>query len=790
EIVIAGRWFSMMFVPILDSGYVNLYGRDITLRKDGELEQERLARENQVQKTLLESIFEADPGAIAVVVGEDLHFVYVNPAYRYVTPDPIKDPVGSSYESVWPHRSKYSHRDRYREVIRTGNPFQATGVLHLFPDGCQRVFTVQARRIQWEELPACLIIMWDVTELESTRQQLADELQKRQAAEKAVEAEKERFLTSLTSIGDAVITTDPQGRVTFMNPVAEQLTGWPFADALDRPLEEVFPIINERTLEPVENPVGKVLQLGLVIGLANHTALIARDGRKIPVEDSAAPIKNTAGETLGVVMVFHDVTEKRKAEETLRQLNRMIDLSAEPIFSWELDGGILTWNQGCEQLYGFMRAEAVGQVSHELLNTRHPLPLESFKAQLVRDGGWTGVLHQLTRDGRELVIETRHELMDIAGRKVVLETNRDITDRRRLDEQIHLQIAALEATANGVVITDRKGLIEWANPAFTALTGYSTDEAGGKNPSTLVRSGVHDRAFYQNMWGTILAGKVWRGEIVNRRKDGSLYNEEMTITPVADEQGEISHFIAIKQDISGRKKSEQEARAHVVQIELQQRLLEQREQERLQVARDLHDGPVQELTAVSFELQGLLDSAGSAEEVEKLQKIKAAVLAQVAELRSYAGELRPPTLSKFGLEKAVRSHVEDLQEKHPEVVVRLTAQPGSDELPERARLAFFRIYQQAVNNILKHASASEVQIRLSRTEMEKIDGTARFRFEMEIRDNGRGFDPPPDWVELARQGHFGLVGMRERAEAVGARLELRSAPKSGTTVQVAIDLDG
>jgi PAS domain S-box-containing protein len=116
-------------------------------------------------------------------------------------------------------------------------------------------------------------------------------------------------------------------------------------------------------------------------------------------------------------------------------------------------------------------------------------------------------------------------------------------------------IAALEATANGIVITDRDGAIRWVNPAYTSLTGYTAEEAIGQNPRIL-KSGQHDQAFYRDLWETILSGRVWAKEIINRRKDGSLYTEAQTITPVRDERGQISHFIAIKQDITERKRAE------------------------------------------------------------------------------------------------------------------------------------------------------------------------------------------------------------------------------------------
>jgi len=147
-------------------------------------------------------------------------------------------------------------------------------------------------------------------------------------------------------------------------------------------------------------------------------------------------------------------------------------------------------------------------------------------------------------------------IRDEAGRPFrAMASIEDITERRHAESRLLLQSAALEAATNAIVITDTKGLIEWANPAFTAYTGYSVSEARGNNPR-LLKSGKHDDKFYRNLWETVLAGKVWCGEIVNRRKDGSLYTEEMTITPIRDNKGKIEHFIAVKHDITERKKLE------------------------------------------------------------------------------------------------------------------------------------------------------------------------------------------------------------------------------------------
>jgi diguanylate cyclase (GGDEF)-like protein/PAS domain S-box-containing protein len=147
----------------------------------------------------------------------------------------------------------------------------------------------------------------------------------RKRAEEALRESEEWLSTTLTSIGDAVIATDRVGRVTFLNPVAQSLTGWKREDAAGMPLTDVLNIVSERTGKSAENPVARVIREGAVIGLANDTVLIARNGTRRPIEDSAAPIRDSQGSIIGVVLVFHDVTERRRAEEELHRLNQQLE---------------------------------------------------------------------------------------------------------------------------------------------------------------------------------------------------------------------------------------------------------------------------------------------------------------------------------------------------------------------------------------------------------------------------------------------------------------------------------
>jgi PAS domain S-box-containing protein len=153
------------------------------------------------------------------------------------------------------------------------------------------------------------------------------DITERKSAEEALHMEKERLAVTLSSIGDGVIATDTEGRVVLLNAVAESLTGWPREEAVGQPLNDVFHIINERTREDCENPAAKVLKTGKIVGLANHTVLISRDGRELVIADSGAPITKTDGSVIGVVLVFRDQTEKRKTEEELSRISRLESIS-------------------------------------------------------------------------------------------------------------------------------------------------------------------------------------------------------------------------------------------------------------------------------------------------------------------------------------------------------------------------------------------------------------------------------------------------------------------------------
>ena len=177
---------------------------------------------------------------------------------------------------------------------------------------------------------------------------------------------EERLAVTLNSIGDAVITTDTETRVTRLNPVAEQLTGWTQAEAIGRPVDEIFRIISKTTRQPATIPVMETLTRGTVQGLANHTVLIARDGNECDIADSCAPIRDRAGQVIGTVLVFRNVTAEYAAQQALRDnatlIQTILNTVVDGIITLQAQGDIVeTANPAAQQMFGYTAAEFIGQ---------------------------------------------------------------------------------------------------------------------------------------------------------------------------------------------------------------------------------------------------------------------------------------------------------------------------------------------------------------------------------------------------------------------------------------------
>jgi PAS domain S-box-containing protein len=269
---------------------------------------------------------------------------------------------------------------------------------------------------------------------EAARQAAEDSAQEAQRAQREEHRQREQLRVTLSSIGDAVIVTDTRGIVSFLNPVAQELTGWAPQEAAGQPLEQVFRILNEETRQPVENPVSKVLREGVIIGLANHTVLVARDGREMPIDDSAAPIRGEDGTVAGVVLVFRDVTEVRKAIEARLHLAAIVESSEDAIISKNLEGIIISWNEAARRLYGYTPEEIIGKPLSILVPPDHPDELPDLLDR-IKQGERIDHLEtvRLRKDGSRVEVSLTISPIKNAEGKIIGASKiaRDISARKR-----------------------------------------------------------------------------------------------------------------------------------------------------------------------------------------------------------------------------------------------------------------------------------------------------------------------------------------------------------------------
>ena len=245
--------------------------------------------------------------------------------------------------------------------------------------------------------------------------------------------------------------------------------------------------------------------------------------------------------------------------------------------------------------------------------------------------------------------------------------------------------------------------------------------------------------------------------------------------PVKNERRQTFAGLLVMHDITDQKQLETEL------IEVQHRLMGSREDERLQIAQEIHDGPLQNLHSISYKLNEVWDTLSDEASQSQILTAQVSLQRTIKALRVLCVELRPPTLAPFGVEKAIRSHIEEFQQSHPELTIHLELMADGQSLSEQVRMAIFRIHQQALDNIAKHAGECQVTIRFT-FDSEQI--------KLEVEDDGKGFEVPKRRVELARQGHLGVVGAAERAEAMGGRLQVKSAPGEGTLIRAIIPRKG
>lgn len=380
--------------------------------------------------------------------------------------------------------------------------------------------------------------------------QLGD-IQARLAAEKVL-AE-----VTLASVADGVVVTDPLGHITFLNRRAEVLGGMTNRNGLGRRFVDVFKFV-DKALDPVKQAL-----LGAVT--YDSACAIVRDGEMRCLHISAAPVWGEDGEVSRIVVVFSDVTAEREAQQRMREMEERWSYALESlgsgVWDWDISTGMVAHNRKwCEllALEGHFLQHSIEKYAELLHPDDRERVMNAIRCCLAGDEGYESEHRMLRADGQVIWVRDRGRVTAQSADGVASRMTgavEDITLRKQAEEHLRQAATVFEKSGEGIIVTNEKTEIISINPAFSRITGYQLEDVRGK-PTRIFSSGQHDAAFYQNMWETIEREGHWEGEIWNRRRNGNIYPEWLSVSLVRDEQGKTVNYIGIFSDISQRKEAE------------------------------------------------------------------------------------------------------------------------------------------------------------------------------------------------------------------------------------------
>jgi PAS domain S-box-containing protein len=593
---------------------------------------------------------------------------------------------------------------------------------------------------------------------------------------------------TLASIGDAVITTDNEGRVTYLNAVAESLTGWRQEDATGQPLDTVFRALDEQTRKPIESPATRALREGTVVSLANHTLLVGRDGAERPVDDSAAPIRDELGRVSGCVLIFRDVSERRRLEKAVaarfleaRLLASIVESSDDAIVRKSLDSVIESWNAGAERMFGYTADEAVGRhisivippdrLAEEdriIATLKEGRRVEPFETERVRRGG-----------RRIRVSVTISPIKDEAGNVVAAsKIARDVTRQRKAEAEREMFATLIENSTDFIAIADMDAVPIFVNRAGLRLVGLDDMDEARK---------VHVRDFFfPEDQARILddffpsVAEKGHGEIDVRFrnfKTGDGRWMAYKVLKLTDDKGQALGFATVSQDVTERRRLEDGLRQLAANLSEEGR----RKNEFLAtLAHELRNP----MAALSNMLEILRrkgpDEPAPPQAVEAMGRQLSQLVRLVDDLLDLSRithnrlELRKgPVELGAVIDQAVESSRPLVESMRHEL--RVVPSPGPITLEgDAARLA--QVFANLLNNSAKYTSpGGKIEVKTERRGKEAV---------VTVKDNGAGI--PPERLDSIFEMFNQVQGSLERSQGglgIGLTLVRRLVQMHGGSVQ-------
>lgn len=779
-------------------------------------DRKRLEQENLRHQELLNAIYEASPSGLAVLTLPDFSFCMANSAFRAFAPDCDLEPVGRALEEVWPEAEGFPSREMLTEMWRQGDNLSLHRVERRCGHETSRYFSLQTRAISWVGQPALLVVITETTPLEKAVEE---------ASRRASEAEESRRIleTLMAYIPEGIAIADADTNMVYVSRYGARLLGFQPEELQHNNLGDIARKLNLYDLDGQPSPVAdfsitRAMRRGTVV--ENEELVLQRGDHRIFLSINAGPIRDAQGSITGGVVTWRDTTERklvernanflsetgrllvglRSPEETLRQVvQRLGDyLGVDRCFIYEhnheqtsrrlqvdyhprsgLEMPDLPYDQLLPEIVPVLQSgeavivsDAEADPRMDLFLSLNPPFVRSFivMPHLNPSGQWVGTLivaceaPRVWRAGELSLLRAVTEMTWLA-----LENNRLLLNLQETRERFDI---ALKNSSLEVFTLDRDLRYTWVYNTKSGLTAFEV--VGKRDDEVLPLEAAEKLMAYKRQ--VLETGKGLRTE-VRVPLNGVEYIYDTTAEPLFDADGQVAGLTVASLEITGQRRLEAERLKHQAQIEMQHLLIQERERERIRIAHALHNGSLQDLIATNFHLIESMLITDPEEHRERLQSIHESLHRQIHGLRQFCDELRPPVLAPFGLEKTIRSHAATLREMYPELLIQLDLTPDGSALPEEMRMMLFRVYQELLNNVFRHAQARAVSVRFDLSETEVT---------LEVNDDGVGFEAPEDWVELARKGNLGLIGVQERVEMTGGRMEITALPGQGTRVRVVL----
>jgi len=565
------------------------------------------------------------------------------------------------------------------------------------------------------------------------------------------------FMEPIENEGSIVI--DAEGTIQSFNQAAENIFGYDFSEVKGERISFLLPEFQSKKPGNMERGV-----------------LLQQYGRHKDGKTFSFFFRLHGFELLNkkyFMLVIQDIRNRSKMEKELySSLNELVDikyaLDESSIVAVTDRRGIIKYvnDKFCE-ISKYSYDELIGK-DHRIINSGHH-PKEFMKDlwnTISKGKVWKGEIKNKAKDGTFYWVDTTIvPFLDETGIPYqYLAIRTEVTEYKRVQEELQKSLTELYDLkfaldeSSIVAITDQKGSITYVNDKFCEISKYSREELIGKD-HRIINSGYHSKEFFRELWNTIGSGKVWKSEIKNKAKDGTYYWVDTTIVPFLNAKGNPYQYLAIRNEITGRKLAEEELQHMMV------KMIGLQEEERRKLSRELHDGIGQNLYSLLITINRLISDTDH----PLLNQMQQETSNVIEEIREISWQLRPSILDDLGLVPAIRSFINRFSD-HYGLKVDFQYTMKSRLNPE-VETTIYRIIQEALTNVRKYANVKRAQVILEEKES---------HLEVLIVDRGNGFDT------CQKKNGIGLFSMEERAKSIGAIFEVHSKRNHGTTVLLQI----